>query len=118
MKQLTPLKAIRHFCLDCMGFNARLVRECPSVNCKFYHFRFGTNPHPRPKLSTVKSIRLYCLECVGSSDEVKKCTMPECSVYFYRFGRNPNIKGLLSKSFIIARKKTQFISEQTSLFKP
>ena len=94
MKQLTPLKSIRHFCLDCMGFSSRLVHYCPSTDCKFYHFRFGTNPHSTPRLSALKNIHLYCVECLGTADEVRKCTMPECSVYFYRFGHNPSRKGI------------------------
>lgn len=94
MKQLAPLKAIRHFCKDCMGFNAQLVNECPFISCKFYHFRFGSNPHSIPRLSALKNIHLYCIECLGTADKVRKCTMPECSVYIYRFGKNPHRKGI------------------------
>ena len=93
MKRLTYLKAIRKFCVECMGGNYHLVNECPSLNCKFYLYRFGKNPDVKPKITPLKSIRLYCLECVETSDEVKKCTMPECPVYYYRFGKNPKLKG-------------------------
>lgn len=93
MKRRTYLKAIRKFCVECMGDNYYLVKECPSINCKFYLYRFGKNPDVKPKITPLKSIRLYCLECVGTSDEVKNCTDTKCGVYYFRFGRNPKLKG-------------------------
>ena len=90
----SPLKSIRKFCLECMGGSSKIVTDCPSTKCKFYHFRFGKNPIPQPKIFALKSMRLYCLECLYTSDEVKKCTMPECPVYIYRFGNNPHRKGI------------------------
>jgi len=93
MKKITYLRAIRKFCLDCMGNSSNLVNECPSINCKFYPYRFGKKPDIKPKITPLKSIRLYCVECVETSDEVRKCTMPDCPVYYYRFGKNPKLKG-------------------------
>lgn len=40
-----PVKAIREFCLDCCGGSGTEVRECPSLNCALYPFRFGKNPY-------------------------------------------------------------------------
>jgi len=34
-------RAIRAFCLECMGYYAKEVRECASKNCPLYHFRMG-----------------------------------------------------------------------------
>ena len=48
-KQLTPVKAIRAFCLDCVGNNVREVRLCPSTKCPLYPFRFGKNPFSNHK---------------------------------------------------------------------
>ena len=42
--KLTPLRAIRKNCLDCMGGNATEVRRCPMENCPLYPYRFGKNP--------------------------------------------------------------------------
>ena len=51
MRMLTPLKAIRANCLNCMGHNAAEVRRCPIEGCPLYHFRMGHNPNVRCELS-------------------------------------------------------------------
>ena len=43
--QLTPLKAIRAKCLDCMCDQPKEVRLCPSTDCPLYPFRMGKNPN-------------------------------------------------------------------------
>lgn len=40
-KDLTPLKAIRAFCLGCVGDSPKEVKMCPATNCPLYQFRFG-----------------------------------------------------------------------------
>lgn len=54
MRKRTPLKAIRNHCFKCNGYEpgnsdshkpVKAVRECEVVNCDFYEFRFGKNPH-------------------------------------------------------------------------
>lgn len=42
---MTPIKAIRIYCLDCCCDSWREVRLCPSVNCSLYPFRLGRNPN-------------------------------------------------------------------------
>lgn len=44
MKKLTPLRAIRAKCIDCMAGSAKEVRLCPSEDCPLYLYRFGRNP--------------------------------------------------------------------------
>jgi hypothetical protein len=44
MIQLTPLKTIRAFCLECAGRSPKEVRYCSSANCPLYFYRFGRNP--------------------------------------------------------------------------
>lgn len=44
MSELTPLKAIRANCLDCMCGQRKEVRLCPSTDCPLYIYRFGHNP--------------------------------------------------------------------------
>lgn len=40
----TPLKAIRAFCVSCMGFQPREVANCTSRTCVLFPMRFGRNP--------------------------------------------------------------------------
>lgn len=41
---MTPMKAIRLKCLDCMCGSAHEVRLCPCVKCPLYLYRFGKRP--------------------------------------------------------------------------
>ena len=43
-KRLTPLKAIRKFCIECQGKSMKEVRLCQNVNCIFWGFRMGHKP--------------------------------------------------------------------------
>jgi hypothetical protein len=40
-----PVKAIRVFCLSCVGESSTEVRLCPSTKCALHPFRFGKNPY-------------------------------------------------------------------------
>ena len=42
---LSPLKAIRAKCLDCMADQPAEVRLCPCENCPLYPYRMGHNPN-------------------------------------------------------------------------
>ena len=47
MEKITsPLKAIKCFCIECMGGQAREVKDCTAPNCPLYAFRMGKNPYP------------------------------------------------------------------------
>lgn len=41
---MTPIKAIRAKCLDCMCGNTAEVRRCPCVDCSLYPYRMGHRP--------------------------------------------------------------------------
>ncbi len=41
---LTPLKAIRYQCLECVCWAPSEVKKCTSRYCPLYLYRFGTNP--------------------------------------------------------------------------
>lgn len=43
-KRLTPIKAARAKCLDCMCGNRAEVRLCPSKDCALWIYRFGCTP--------------------------------------------------------------------------
>lgn len=47
----SPLKAIRVFCIDCMGGQVREVKFCPSQICPLHAFRMGKNPYRKRELS-------------------------------------------------------------------
>ena len=40
-----PVKAIREFCLNCVGGVSSEVKLCPSTKCALHPFRFGKNPY-------------------------------------------------------------------------
>lgn len=43
-KRVSPLQAIRSFCLECVCFNTEEVKACVSQNsCPLWYFRFGRN---------------------------------------------------------------------------
>lgn len=39
-----PVRVFRAFCLQCMGGNRELVRECDTESCLIHPYRMGTNP--------------------------------------------------------------------------
>ena len=41
---LTPIKAIRYHCLECVGFKYTEVDGCTSPNCALFPYRFGKRP--------------------------------------------------------------------------
>lgn len=52
-KRVSPLKAIRAFCLECVGFSAKEVEDCSSYegyDCPLFKFRLGRN-QSAPRLS-------------------------------------------------------------------
>lgn len=44
-KRITPLKAIRLNCLDCMNGSSNEVQLCTLEKCSLWPFRFGKNPN-------------------------------------------------------------------------
>jgi hypothetical protein len=107
---LTPLKAIRRFCVECVG-SPYAVDGCGGDKCldgqgdeegvcHFYRYRLGRG---RP---SVKLIRKMCLECMdGSRRLVAECGS-DCELHRFRFGRNPNISAATrEKQRMIALKR-------------
>lgn len=39
--KLTPLKAIKFQCIECMGFQEKSVEECTDTLCPLYPYRLG-----------------------------------------------------------------------------
>lgn len=45
----SPLRAIRAFCVLCMGVQPREVKNCTAYDCVLYPMRLGTNPFQKRK---------------------------------------------------------------------
>ncbi len=46
---LTPMKAIRKNCLECVGWQYSEVAKCEIDTCCFYQYRFGSKPDQKGK---------------------------------------------------------------------
>lgn len=44
MKVLTPIKAIRAYCIECSGGMTKEVKLCTVENCPLYPYRMGKRP--------------------------------------------------------------------------
>lgn len=58
-KRMSPLKAIREKCLDCMGGSHAGVRRCAIPQCSLYEYRFGNNPSLKGKRGDGQALRKY-----------------------------------------------------------
>lgn len=48
-KRLTPIKAIRAKCLDCMGESPKEVKRCNIPDCSLFPYRLGKRPKQEKK---------------------------------------------------------------------
>lgn len=55
VKKITPLKAIKEKCKDCMCGQLNEVALCPHEDCSLYAFRMGSNPN-RGGIGQIKNI--------------------------------------------------------------
>ena len=53
MRKITPMKAIRHKCLDCQNNHYSFVKNCDSTDCPLYPYRLGHRPRLRGSDSKV-----------------------------------------------------------------
>ncbi|MFC1650638.1 hypothetical protein ACFL2X_03630 [Candidatus Latescibacterota bacterium] len=92
-KIISPLKAIRKYCVDnCMVKQPYEVKLCQTEDCRIYGLRFGKNPY---YLKVLKQIKERCLDCSGfSHTEVRDCWKVDCELYPFRLGKNPNRAGI------------------------
>jgi len=49
--RLTPLKAIRAFCLECVCWNPHEVDRCTAPFCPLFPFRTGDPSAPKPSIA-------------------------------------------------------------------
>jgi hypothetical protein len=92
---LSPLRAVRHKCLDCCREVAEEVRLCPVEDCSLWPYRFGSYPeHYQGRKSVLQPIKEKCGDCAPESrDAIKNCPKKCCPIWPYRMGTNPKRKG-------------------------
>lgn len=95
VKDLTPLKAVRKFCLRCSCLSSG-VKHCSKNACAFYVLRFGRMPKPicGIGISVLNRIKIYCFDCVYDNrtslpTSTHECIQDNCPVWGYRHGHNP-----------------------------
>jgi hypothetical protein len=49
-KRLTPVKAIRAKCLDCMGGSSKEVKLCNILECSLFPYRLGKRPKQEKRI--------------------------------------------------------------------
>jgi hypothetical protein len=59
----TPLKANREMCIECMGGRdsegyQHRIKDCASIDCPLFSFRFGKDPYRCPNLSADQRKRM------------------------------------------------------------
>jgi hypothetical protein len=48
--RLTPVKAIRAKCLDCMGGSSKEVKRCNIPDCSLFPYRLGKRPKQEKRI--------------------------------------------------------------------
>jgi hypothetical protein len=94
-ESLSPLRAVRHKCLDCCCESSMEVESCPVRDCPLWPYRFGVYPagHKKPR-SVLKPIKAKCKDCAPEPRyAVRDCRKKCCPVHPYRLGTNPRRKG-------------------------
>ena len=75
-KQKKPLKAIREFCIECMGGRdnedcLKQIKDCGSPDCALYEFRLGKNPfHKKQLTDEQKKLKADQLKTSVSADKI------------------------------------------------
>lgn len=68
----TPLSAIKAFCVDCLGGQPRLVKDCTAKNCPLYPYRTGHNTNS--KRTMTEEQRQMAAERLKKAREAKNST--------------------------------------------
>lgn len=68
----TPLSQIHKFCIDCMGGQSRLVKDCTAKNCPLYLYRTGHNTNS--KRAMTEEQRQMAAERLKKAREAKNST--------------------------------------------
>ena len=77
-KQKKPLKAIREFCIECMGGREnegyiKHIKNCGVLDCALYEFRLGKNPfHKKQLTDEQKKVKADQLKTSVSVDKISE----------------------------------------------
>ena len=77
-KHKQPVKAIREFCIECMGGREnknflKQIKDCSSPDCPLYDFRFGKNPfHTKQLTDEQKKVKADQLKTSVSADKISE----------------------------------------------
>ena len=55
MKVLTPIKAIRAYCIECSGGMTKEVKLCTAEKCPLYPYRMGNRPTVDTDIDSTKN---------------------------------------------------------------
>jgi hypothetical protein len=84
---ISPLRAIRSYCLDCCYGKANQIQICSHADCRIYKYRLGRKQRGSAP-SAIKSIGLHCAMCsCYSINDVENCQNTGCQLYPYRMGK-------------------------------
>jgi hypothetical protein len=51
----SPIKAIRHFCVDCCGGSNQAITYCADIGCSLWYYRLGKRPTAGDELMDTKN---------------------------------------------------------------
>jgi hypothetical protein len=93
MTRITPMKAIRQYCVWCCHRQSAEVRECPSPDCDLYSRRMGREDKSvvvEKRLTAKQAIRARCVDCSGSNPrDISLCKITDCRLWAHRMKKNP-----------------------------
>jgi hypothetical protein len=109
---MTPMQAIRRYCVECAHKKLEEITNCTAHNpklgkithsdekgCYLWPYRHGAAQDfdaskGHKKLSRLQSIKRECLNCQGGNSEfVHDCQNSDCYLFKFRFGTDPNQTG-------------------------
>ena len=83
----TRARAIKCYCLECVGFSHEEMKNCSMPECPLFPYRFGKLPNGNSSQDRLKAIRSHCLECCGDDqDYILKCPSELCPIHPFRLG--------------------------------
>jgi hypothetical protein len=83
---MTPCKAVKAHCLQCMDFTSSKIRFCPHMYCALRPFRMGVVNDPDTNEGAKLAIANYCFGC---SEEF---TLDHCDLCLLKPWRHFEIK--------------------------
>lgn len=85
----TRKRAIKYYCLECMGFIHAEVEVCTMPECPLFPYRLGKLPKNKTAEDRKKDIRRHCLECCsGDSEYIFNCPSLMCPVHPFRLPKH------------------------------